>query len=83
MNGNQQLMDDVPVRRFEYDDGSIVLAADVGTDGDASVDVVDGTAIVVAGSNQYDLEVPAGDAQAFIKNGVLSIEVTDDSEEAH
>lgn len=83
MNGNQQLDDDAPVRRFEYDDGTRVLAADLGVAGDASVDVVDGTAIVVAGSDQYDLAVPAGDAQAFIKNGVLTVEVTSDSEEAH
>jgi len=41
------------------------------------------TAIVVSGSEQYDLAVPAGDAQAFIKNGVLTVEVTSDSEEAH
>ena len=83
MNGNQQLSDDVPVRRFEYDDGTNVLAADLGVGRDVSVDVVDETAIVVAGSDQYDLEVPAGDAQAFIKNGVLTVEVTSGSEEAH
>jgi len=41
MNGNQQLDDDAPVRRFEYDDGTRVLAADLGVAGDASVDVVD------------------------------------------
>lgn len=83
MNGNQQLSDDAPVRRFEYDDGTHVLAADLGETGDASVDVVGGTAIVVTGSEQYDLSVPAGDAQAFIRNGVLTVEVTDDSQEAH
>lgn len=83
MKGNQQLSDDAPVRRFEYEDGTNVLAADLGVVGDASVDVVDGTAIVVTGTDQYDLSVPAGDAQAFIKNGVLTIEVTSDSEEAH
>ncbi|SFS08515.1 hypothetical protein SAMN05216559_3446 [Halomicrobium zhouii] len=83
MNGNQQLVDDAPVRRFEYDDGTRVLAADLGVAGDASVDVVDETAIVVSGSDQYDLALPAGDAQAFIKNGVLTVEVTSDSEEAH
>lgn len=83
MNDNQQLSDDAPVRRFEYDDGSIVLAADLGEVGDATVDVVDGTAIIVTGTEQYDIPVPAGDAQALIKNGVLSIEVTSDSEEAY
>jgi hypothetical protein len=83
MNGNQQLVDDAPVRRLEYSDGTEVLAADLGVAGETSVDVVDGTAIVVAGSDQYDLERPAGDAQGFIKNGVLTIEVTSDSEAAH
>lgn len=83
MNGNQQLADDAPVRRFEYDDGTAVLAADLGAVADASVDVVDGTAIVVTESDQYDLTVPAGDARAFIKNGVLTVEVSSDSEEAH
>ena len=82
MNGNQQLADDAPVRRFEYDDLT-VLAADLGAVGYASVDVVDGTAIVVTGSDQYDLDLPAGDAQAFMKNGVLTVEVRSDSEEAH
>ncbi len=81
MTGNQQLVDDAPVRRFEYDDGTHVLAADVGVETDASVDVVGDTAIVVTGAEQYDLDVPAGDAQAFIKNGVLTVEVTGDSEE--
>lgn len=69
---------DAITRRYEYDDRS-VIAADFGTVGDASVDVVDGTAIVVMdteeGERQAELDLPEGDAQAFIKNGVLTIEV--------
>jgi HSP20 family molecular chaperone IbpA len=78
MTESQQLDDDVPVRRFEYDD-ELVLAADVGI-GDATVDVVGDTVIVVSGGEQYELTVPETaedeeDARAFIKNGVLTIEV--------
>jgi len=63
----------IEARRFEYDDG-VVLAADFEPAIDASVDVVGDTVIVIAGDEQYDFEVGAG-AQAFMKNGVLTIEV--------
>jgi len=76
MNTEQQLFDETPLRRFEYDDG-VVLAADVGAAEDASVDVVDGTVIVVAGTEQYEQHLPgADDARAFINNGVLTIELS-------
>ena len=81
MNTDQQLFDELPVRRFEYDDG-VVLAADVGPLDDASVDVVDGTMILVAGDEQYEHDLPeASDARAFINNGVLIIELS--AEEEH
>lgn len=70
--------DDPVVRRYEYDD-HVVLAADLGPTGDASVDVVDGTAIVVVdaleGDEQYEFDVPAGEAAASISNGVVTVEV--------
>lgn len=76
MNTEQQLFDEMPLRRFEYDD-SVVLAADVGPAEDASVDVVDSTVIVVAGTEQHEQQLPDGsDAQAFINNGVLTIELS-------
>lgn len=81
MSSIQQLTDDVPVRRFERDDGTFVLATDFGVATDATVDVVDETAIVVVGSEQYDIDLPAGDAHTFMKNGVLTVEVTNDSTE--
>lgn len=66
-------------RRYEYDDET-VIAIDLGTAKDASVDVVDGTAIVVIetsqGTRQEEFDVPAEDARAFIRNGVLTIEVS-------
>jgi len=73
MTGTQQLADDVGLRRYEYDD-ELVLAADLGPGRDASVDVLDDAVIVVVDDEQYDLEL-AGDARAFISNGVLTIEV--------
>ncbi|GGN89686.1 MULTISPECIES: DUF7127 family protein [Haloarcula] len=80
MSSEQQLFDETPLRRFEYDD-SVVLAADVGALDDASVDVVDGTIIVVAGDEQYEQEVPeAADGRAFINNGVLTIELSDEED---
>ena len=79
MNTNQQLFDELSVRRIEYDD-SVVLAADVGVAGEATVDIVDSTVILVAGDEQYEQELPDGDARAFINNGVLTIELSDQEE---
>jgi hypothetical protein len=76
MNEQPQFVEEEgPVSRLEYDDGTVVIAADVGVEADASVDVVGETAIVVAGDEQYEFEVPGDDAQAFMKNGVVTIEV--------
>lgn len=75
MTEQQQLVGDAPLRRYDYDD-EVVLAADLGTVGEATVEVVDGTAIVVVDDEQHDFEVPADDARAFIRNGVLTVEMT-------
>lgn len=77
MNGQEQFSaEEGPVARHEYEDGSVVFVADVGIGREASVDVVGNTAIVVVDDEQYEFEVDDGeDAQAFIKNGVLSVEV--------
>ncbi|WP_135830046.1 DUF7127 family protein [Halorussus halobius] len=70
--------DDVFARRYEYDDGEI-LAADLGVGSEASVDVLGEEAIVVVEdgdeTRQLELQLPEGEAEAFITNGVLSIEV--------
>jgi hypothetical protein len=66
-------------RRYDYEDES-VLAVDFGTaSADASVDLVDGTVIVVDGDDQHEFELPDGatDAHMFIRNGVLTIELED------
>ncbi|GGL53459.1 DUF7127 family protein [Halocalculus aciditolerans] len=65
------------VRRYDYTDASVV-AADLGVE-DGSVDVADGTAIVVATrgdtERQYEFDLPEGEAEAFINNGVVTVEV--------
>lgn len=74
MEGYSQQFDRDPVRRYEYDD-AVVLAADLGPGVDGSVDVVDETALVVAGDEQFEFPVPAGEAAASISNGVVTVEV--------
>ncbi len=70
----QQLEEEgIVARRFEDEDG-LVLVADFGRSTDAAVDVVGETVIVVAGDDHHEFEVGA-DAQAVMKNGVLTIEV--------
>jgi hypothetical protein len=74
MNEQQRFADgSVFGRRYDYADGT-VFAADFGA-GEATVDVVDGTVIVVTDDEQYEFEVP-GVARATINNGVLTVEVT-------
>ena len=66
--------DDV-LRRYEYAD-RVVYAADLGPADDITVDIVDGTVMLVHGDEQADFEVPeAGSAEATINNGVLTVEV--------
>ncbi|ELY64441.1 DUF7127 family protein [Natrinema versiforme] len=67
-------------RRYEYED-STVMAVDFGTEeADASVDVVDGTVIVVLADDQYEIELPetAENAHTFMKNGVLTVELEEE-----
>ncbi|PSQ47437.1 hypothetical protein BRD19_09575 [Halobacteriales archaeon SW_7_65_23] len=74
MNVQEQLAEQgLPVRRVEYDDVTQV-AVDFGPRADLSVDIVDETVIVIGDDSQYEIDVSEG-AQAFISNGVLTIEV--------
>lgn len=76
MTGKQLFREEQgPVQQTEYNDGVVVLAADIGAGSEATVDVVDGTVIVVTDGEQYEFETPEGDARAFMKNGVLTVEV--------
>ncbi|WP_132059533.1 DUF7127 family protein [Halorussus amylolyticus] len=70
--------EDVFARHYEYDDEE-VFVADFGAASDASIDVVGDVAIVVfdddGDSRQIELELPEEGAEAFITNGVVTIEV--------
>jgi hypothetical protein len=69
--------DESIARRYQYDDAEL-LVADFGA-ADVSVDLLEDVALLVVesaeDSYQTELELPEGDAQAFINNGVLTIEV--------
>lgn len=66
--------DDVVVRTFEYDDGS-VIGVDFGDSAaDIEVDVLGSTAIIVAGGEQYEFELPPEASDVTARNGVLTIE---------
>ncbi|MFB6268872.1 MAG: hypothetical protein ABEH83_02950 [Halobacterium sp.] len=71
---------DAPVRRFDYDDESL-LVADLGVDDDAvTIDVVGETVILVVDGErapvQHELDVPTGTvSKALINNGVVTVEV--------
>ena len=79
MDELQQFADrnDGTLRRYGYDN-STIFAADLGTTNKPSVDMVDQTAIVVVGDEQFEFEIPAedGDVQTALNNGILTIEVT-------
>ncbi|UVE50206.1 Hsp20/alpha crystallin family protein [Haloferax larsenii] len=72
--GNERFL-----RRYEYDD-SWVIAADVGlSEDEVDVDIVGSTAIVVADTGarvtETEFELPAGDAEVGVQNGVLTITI--------
>ena len=65
------------VRRYEYDDGWVLVADLRVSDEDVDVDVVGSTAIVVAetadGVSEAEFELPGPEASVATKNGVLTI----------
>ncbi len=64
--------DDVSITHREYDDASEVTI-DFGPGADATLDVVGDTAIVVAGDQQYEFDVPAGASEITTNDGMLII----------
>lgn len=60
------------VRHYEYDD-SAVLVADFGPV-EGAVDVVGGTAVIVAAADQYEFDVADDIDRAIMNNGVVTIE---------
>jgi len=77
MEADKQLSErGADVARREYSD-HVELAADFGPATDIDVDVVGETVIVVTDGESYDIDVD-GTPQAFIKNGVLTIELDEE-----
>lgn len=74
MSERQQLAGREPIVRRYEDEDELVVVADVGPV-QGSVDVVDDTAIIVVDDDQFEVDLPAGEARAFMKNGVVTIEV--------
>jgi HSP20 family molecular chaperone IbpA len=76
MNVQQQFAaEGLEVTRVDYDD-AVVLTADLGPGTDVTVDVVGETVIVVAGDDQYEVEVAADlEPEVRTNNGVLTVEV--------
>ena len=76
MNDNPQSVRgdfDGVVRQYDYE-AETVIVADLGhTEG--SVEVVDGTAIVVADGEQFEFDVPADASRAVMNNGIVSVGV--------
>ncbi|PSP68181.1 hypothetical protein BRC85_03290 [Halobacteriales archaeon QS_1_69_70] len=70
---SETLRGDGLVRRYDYDAESLVVA-DLGPV-EGTVDLVDGTAIVVAYGDQAEFDVPEGASRAFMTNGVVTVEV--------
>jgi hypothetical protein len=66
--------DDTVARRYDYDD-QVVFVADLGPGREGSVDILGDTAIVVVDDEQYEFEIPAGEARGSIANGVVTVEV--------
>ena len=70
---SQSLRGDGLVRRYDYEAESLVVA-DLGPV-QGTVDLVDGTAIVVADGDQAEFDVPEGASRAFMTNGIVTVEV--------
>ena len=72
---------DLPVRRYNYGNESIIVA-DLQAVGDPSIEVLEDTVIVVlegeGEETQYEIDLPPeGVSNTFIINGVLTIELND------
>lgn len=64
--------EDVTITHREYD-GKNVVIVDFGPGVEASVDVVGETAIVVAGDQQFEFEIPDEATEVTTNDGMLTI----------
>lgn len=65
------------VRQYTYSDSEII-AIDFGAGNNTTVDIVDGTAILVSptlSQDQLDIDLPDGDIETTTNNGIVTIEV--------
>ena len=74
-NNPQSVRGDVDgvVRQYDYE-AETVIVADLGH-AEGSVEVVGGTAIVVADDEQFEFDVPVDASRAVMNNGIVSVEV--------
>ncbi|WP_277553032.1 DUF7127 family protein [Halobaculum limi] len=67
------------VRRYDYDDGTVIAADLDAADEDIHVDTVDGSAVVViaraGGEEEFEFDLPGPAARVDIQNGVLTIDI--------
>jgi hypothetical protein len=70
---SQSVRGDAVVRRYDYGQESVIVA-DLGHV-EGAVDLVGGTAVVLADGDQYEIDVPADASRAFMTNGIVTIEV--------
>ncbi len=64
---------DITISNREYEDESII-AVDFGPiPGKPSVDVFDGTAIVVVGDQQFEFDIPSDADDVTVNDGILTI----------
>jgi len=69
------------LRRYDYDNDTVIAADLNAADEDVTVDTVDGTAIVVIApeddrdDEEFEFELPGPAASVDMENGVLTIEV--------
>lgn len=78
MNTPRELRDadrmGMTVRKYEYENETIIVVDLGNNSGRSSVDIVDNTAIVVVDGEQLEFEIPAEASAVTVSNGVLTIE---------
>lgn len=73
MTLEQQTVGEREIRRFDYGDTTMFVSALDSTE--ATVEVVGDTLIVATDEREYDISLPEENATAFMKNGILTIEM--------
>ena len=79
MRLQQFIEDGEPLVTHHETDGRKKVVADLGAAVDATVDVTDGLALVTVDGETTELELPGDPERAFIRNGVLTIELEGDA----